>query len=231
MVSEWLAEARPDLKFPHEAPDAPDVHVAHCPERVLPGRIMVELVTNDRIVGGITPECARRAAEVYALFCKGEILFTGAETAEIAKLVENSFRDVNIAFANELAGVCETARTRRLGGHQAGQPSSPGQRSEARPRSRRPLHRGRPVVHRGGRSRANALIRAAREINDARPAERWSTRCPGLGHGNEAPIAASGWRSRPTSTTCARARQSRSSRPCAIALPDATILAVEPYVD
>ncbi len=106
-VSEWIAAARPDLKLPHEAPDSPDVHVAHCPERVLPGRIMVELVTNDRVVGGITPECARRAAAIYELFCQGEILFTDAESAEMAKLVENSFRDVNIAFANELANVCD----------------------------------------------------------------------------------------------------------------------------
>ena len=107
MVCEWIAAARPDLKLPHEAPDHPDVHIAHCPERVLPGRIMIELVTNDRVVGGITPECARRAAQVYALFCKGEILLADAESAEMAKLVENSFRDVNIAFANELAAVSE----------------------------------------------------------------------------------------------------------------------------
>ena len=106
-VSQWIASVRPDLKMPHEAPDSPDVHVAHCPERVLPGRIMIEIVSNDRVVGGLTPECARRAADVYALFCRGEILFTDAESAEMAKLVENSFRDVNIAFANELAGVCE----------------------------------------------------------------------------------------------------------------------------
>lgn len=106
-VSEWIAAVRPDLKMPHDAPDSPDVHVAHCPERVLPGRIMIELISNDRVVGGLTPECARRAADVYALFCRGEILFTDAESAEMAKLVENSFRDVNIAFANELAGVCE----------------------------------------------------------------------------------------------------------------------------
>lgn len=106
-VSEWIAAARPDLKLPHEAPDAPDVHVAHCPERVLPGRIMIELVTNDRVVGGITPACARRAAAVYELFCQGEILYTDAQSAEMAKLVENSFRDVNIAFANELANVCD----------------------------------------------------------------------------------------------------------------------------
>lgn len=107
-VSEWIAAARPDLKLPHDAPDNPDVFVAHCPERVLPGRIMIELVENDRLVGGLTPECAERAAAVYALFCRGEIVRTDAECAEMAKLVENSFRDVNIAFANELANVCES---------------------------------------------------------------------------------------------------------------------------
>jgi UDP-N-acetyl-D-mannosaminuronic acid dehydrogenase len=106
-VSEWMAAVRPDLKLPHEAPDNPDVHVAHCPERVLPGRIMIELVTNDRAVGGLTPACAKRAAEVYNLFCKGEIFYTDAESAEMAKLVENSYRDVNIAFANELAAIAD----------------------------------------------------------------------------------------------------------------------------
>lgn len=106
-ISEWLAQARPDLTFPHQDPENPDVHVAHCPERVLPGRIMVELVENDRAVGGLTPKCAERAAEIYRVFCRGEIVLTDAASAEMAKLVENSFRDVNIAFANELAQICE----------------------------------------------------------------------------------------------------------------------------
>jgi UDP-N-acetyl-D-mannosaminuronic acid dehydrogenase len=106
-VSEWIAETRSDLTLPHIQTKDPDVCVAHCPERVLPGRIMIELVTNDRLVGGLTPECSRRAAEVYRLFCKGEIVLTDAQSAEMAKLVENSFRDVNIAFANELATICE----------------------------------------------------------------------------------------------------------------------------
>jgi UDP-N-acetyl-D-mannosaminuronic acid dehydrogenase len=106
-VSRWLAEERPDLRFPHDHPDDPQVYVAHCPERVLPGRIMLELITNDRLVGGLTEECARRAAELYRVFCRGEVVVTDAPSAEMAKLVENSFRDVNIAFANELAEVCE----------------------------------------------------------------------------------------------------------------------------
>lgn len=106
-ISEWLGELRPDLRFPHEHAN-PDVHVAHCPERVLPGRIMIEMVTNARVVGGLTPTCAAQAAAIYGLFCEGEIVLTDAASAEMAKLTENSFRDVNIAFANELANVCES---------------------------------------------------------------------------------------------------------------------------
>ncbi|KGN34568.1 UDP-N-acetyl-D-mannosamine dehydrogenase [Knoellia sinensis KCTC 19936] len=104
-ISEWLSELRPDLTFPHQS-DTPDVHLAHCPERVLPGRIMIEIVANDRVVGGLTPSCAEAAAELYRVFCKGEIVLTDATTAEMVKLTENAFRDVNIAFANELANVC-----------------------------------------------------------------------------------------------------------------------------
>lgn len=84
-----------------------DVFVAHCPERVLPGNIMRELTHNDRIIGGITPECARRAARLYESFVEGEIHLSEATTAELAKLMENTYRDVNIALANELADVCD----------------------------------------------------------------------------------------------------------------------------
>ena len=104
-ISEWLAQARPDLTFPHDH-ESPDVFVAHCPERVLPGRIMIEMVSNDRVVGGISPHCAQKAAEISRIFCQGEILLTDATSAEMAKLTENAFRDVNIAFANELAEIC-----------------------------------------------------------------------------------------------------------------------------
>lgn len=86
---------------------APDIHVAHCPERVLPGHILKELVENDRIIGGITPEAASRAADLYRSFCNGQIHLTDSRTAELAKLVENSYRDVNIAFANELSLICD----------------------------------------------------------------------------------------------------------------------------
>lgn len=106
-VSRWIAELRPDLTLPTADEGLPDIHVAHCPERVLPGRIMVEMVTNDRVVGGITPQCAERAASLYRVFCQGEICLTDSASAEMAKLVENAYRDVNIAFANELSYVSD----------------------------------------------------------------------------------------------------------------------------
>lgn len=101
-MADWILAVRPDLSL-DGSEGRPVIHVAHCPERVLPGRVMIELVTNDRIVGGLTVEAAERAKELYQVFCQGEILLTDAVTAEMAKLVENSFRDVNIAFANELS--------------------------------------------------------------------------------------------------------------------------------
>ena len=84
-----------------------DVFVAHCPERVLPGRILIELVQNDRIVGGINEKSTKIAADFYNEFVSGKVLETDAKTAEMSKLTENSFRDVNIAFANELSLICD----------------------------------------------------------------------------------------------------------------------------
>lgn len=84
-----------------------EVHIAHCPERVLPGRILVELVENDRIVGGVNPLATKMAIEFYQSFVRGEVLSTDSRTAEMAKLTENSSRDVSIAFANELSLICD----------------------------------------------------------------------------------------------------------------------------
>lgn len=83
------------------------LYFSHAPERVLPGRIMIEMVENDRIIGGTTPEASELTRELYASFCNGELLVTDAKTAEMAKLTENAFRDVNIAFANELSIIAE----------------------------------------------------------------------------------------------------------------------------
>jgi UDP-N-acetyl-D-mannosaminuronic acid dehydrogenase len=101
-LGDYILGLRPDLSL-DGSDGRPAILLAHCPERVLPGRVMIELVTNDRVVGGVTPEAAELAASLYATFCQGEILLTDDITAEMAKLVENSYRDVNIAFANELS--------------------------------------------------------------------------------------------------------------------------------
>lgn len=106
----WLAELRPDLGFPaynKALGDRIDVHIAYSPERVLPGRVLIELVDNDRVIGGLTPACSQRAKELYSLFVQGTCFLTTARTAELVKLAENAYRDVNIAFANELSLVCE----------------------------------------------------------------------------------------------------------------------------
>jgi UDP-N-acetyl-D-mannosaminuronic acid dehydrogenase len=107
-LSQWLAALRDDLVFPHQGADKPiDVHIAHSPERVLPGRVLVEIVDNDRVVGGLTPACSEKAAELYKVFVQGECHLTNAWTAELVKLSENAYRDVNIAFANELSNVSD----------------------------------------------------------------------------------------------------------------------------
>lgn len=103
-----LSKLRPELSFPQRnSTSSCDVHVAYCPERVLPGRILTELVKNDRVIGGLSPSCAEVARKFYKLFVEGDCIATEARTAELIKLAENSFRDVNIAFANEMALVCE----------------------------------------------------------------------------------------------------------------------------
>jgi UDP-N-acetyl-D-mannosaminuronic acid dehydrogenase len=107
-VAEIIAELRPDLAVPrHGSTEECDIALAYCPERVLPGRIVTELVHNDRVIGGVTPACAERAAVLYSSFVKGDCLITSARIAETVKLVENSFRDVNIAFANELSMIAD----------------------------------------------------------------------------------------------------------------------------
>lgn len=107
LVEETLKELRPELFVTTSEAWQSKIHIAHCPERVLPGHIMRELVENDRIVGGTTPEATVKTVEFYNTFVSGEVLSTDARTAEMAKLTENSFRDTNIAFANELSMLCD----------------------------------------------------------------------------------------------------------------------------
>lgn len=106
-MARWMADERADLSFPTSHGELSDIRVAHCPERVLPGKVMEELVGNDRVLGGLTPKCGDAAAAFYRRYVRGECFVTDARTAEMAKLAENSYRDVNIAFANELSIICD----------------------------------------------------------------------------------------------------------------------------
>ncbi|MCA8981266.1 MAG: UDP-N-acetyl-D-mannosamine dehydrogenase [Planctomycetes bacterium] len=146
-----------------------DVHLAYCPERVLPGRILVELVENDRIVGGVDQASTEAAVEFYETFVRGEVIGTDSRTAEMVKLTENSFRDVNIAFANELSVIAAewgvsvwellrlANRHPRVNIHQPG-PGVGGHCIAVDPWF---------IVH--GAPESARLIRAAREVNDAKP--------------------------------------------------------------
>jgi UDP-N-acetyl-D-mannosaminuronic acid dehydrogenase len=100
-MASWIFSIRPELKD--------EIYLAYCPERVLPGRILFELENNDRAIGGINKESSEKAASFYSLFVKGDLHQTNARTAEMCKLVENSYRDTNIAFANELSMICDNA--------------------------------------------------------------------------------------------------------------------------
>ena len=106
-LRDLIAVRRPDLKCPGLTAETPDVSIAYCPERVLPGKILEELTNNDRSIGGITPRCARKALAFYKRFVRGTCITTDARSAEMTKLVENAYRDVNIAFANELSIVAD----------------------------------------------------------------------------------------------------------------------------
>lgn len=106
-MAAWLAASRPDLTFPQTHGEVSDIRIAYCPERVLPGQVLRELVQNDRVIGGMTQKCSQAAASLYQIFVEGECVITNARTAEMCKLTENSFRDVNIAFANELSIICD----------------------------------------------------------------------------------------------------------------------------
>ena len=107
-LMEWMWQERPDLSFPKlGTKEIFDIAVAYCPERVLPGNVVSELVENDRIIGGMTIYCSEKANDFYNIFIKSKCLITDSRTAELVKLVENSFRDVNIAFANELSLICD----------------------------------------------------------------------------------------------------------------------------
>ncbi|WP_129787067.1 UDP-N-acetyl-D-mannosamine dehydrogenase [Promicromonospora panici] len=229
-MADWILAQRPDLSTDGSG-DRPVIYFAHCPERVLPGKVMVELVTNDRIVGGLTPEAAQRARDLYQVFCQGEILLTDAVTAETAKLVENSFRDVNIAFANELSLVADKLgidvwELIRLANHH--------------PR----VNILQPGPGVGGHCIAvdpwfivdaapeeARLIRTAREVNDGKP--RWVLhKVLDAVAGIEFPVvAAYGLAFKPNIDDLRESPAVDIVREVATTFPHTTVLAVEPHID
>jgi len=112
-LGDIFAEERPDLSFPRyrDEDSQADIALCHCPERILPGQMLRELVSNDRIIGGMTLDCANKAAKLYQTFVMGTCYVTDSRVAELCKLSENAYRDVNIAFANELSIICEKLGT------------------------------------------------------------------------------------------------------------------------
>ncbi|MDR6987954.1 UDP-N-acetyl-D-mannosaminuronic acid dehydrogenase [Paenarthrobacter nitroguajacolicus] len=230
-LAEFILALRPDLSL-DGANGAPVVHFAHCPERVLPGRVMIELVTNDRIVGGITAEAAELAKSLYAVFCQGEILVTDDVTAEMAKLVENSYRDVNIAFANELSVISDKLgidvwELIRLANHH--------------PR----VNILQPGPGVGGHCIAvdpwfivaaspdeSKLIRTAREVNDSKP--EWvvdKVREAAESVGSEPTIAALGLAFKANIDDLRESPAIGIAASLADRLPSAKILVAEPHVD
>lgn len=228
-MADRILALRPDLSLNGRG-GLPIVHFAHCPERVLPGRIMIELVTNDRIVGGLTRKAAEKAQALYETFCKGEIMLTDAMTAEMAKLVENSYRDVNIAFANELSLISaeldiDVWELIELANHHP----------------RVDILQPGPGV--GGHCIAvdpwfivsavpeqAKLIRAAREVNDSKP-EHIISRVVAKAARFKAPnIAVLGLAFKPNIDDLRESPACRITQRLADELPDAQIAAVEPHI-
>ena len=232
-ATEFLAQtvlsARPDLTL--NPGSAQSIYFAHCPERVLPGRIMIELRTNDRIVGTLNGEAGERARELYELFCEGEFLMTDARTAEMAKLTENAYRDVNIAFANELSMIADGLDINvweliRLANHH--------------PR----VNILQPGPGVGGHCIAvdpwfivatdperSSLIRTAREVNDAKPGFVLDKLLPQAKRIADVQIAALGLAFKPNIDDLRESPARQIVGRLADELPQANIMAVEPNIE
>jgi UDP-N-acetyl-D-mannosaminuronic acid dehydrogenase len=233
----WLAQERPDLRFPrHGEGDATDVHIAYCPERVLPGKVVEELVSNDRVIGGLTPACSQRASEVYRVFVKGDLLFTDARTAEMCKLTENASRDAAIAFANELSVICDRLgidvwELIRLANHHPRvnimQPSAGvgGHCIAVDPWF---------IVH--GAPQESRLIRTAREVNNGKP--KWVARRILAAveehdrHNGVRPVCVAllGLAFKPDIDDLRESPAVEIARELRLLCPDARLLAVEPHI-
>ena len=229
LVAQTILAERADLTLEPNLPNT--VYFAHCPERVLPGRIMIEMRTNDRIVGAVNGDAAERARDLYQLFCDGEILLTDARTAELAKLTENAYRDVNIAFANELSLIADRLEVDvweliELSNHH--------------PR----VNILQPGPGVGGHCIAvdpwfivaaaedeARLIRSAREINDAKPEYVLDQIIPRAERFKEPRIAVLGLAFKPDIDDLRESPAMRITEALASRVPEGQVLAVEPHID
>lgn len=229
LVAQTILAERTDLTLEPNLPNT--VYFAHCPERVLPGRIMIEMRTNDRIVGAVNGDAADRARDLYQLFCDGEILLTDARTAELAKLTENAYRDVNIAFANELSLIADRLEVDvweliELSNHH--------------PR----VNILQPGPGVGGHCIAvdpwfivaaaedeSRLIRSAREINDAKPEYVLDQIIPRAERFKEPRIAVLGLAFKPDIDDLRESPAMRITEALASRVPEGQVLAVEPHID
>lgn len=229
LVAQTILAERTDLTLEPNLPNT--VYFAHCPERVLPGRIMIEMRTNDRIVGAVNGDAADRARDLYQLFCDGEILLTDARTAELAKLTENAYRDVNIAFANELSLIADRLEVDvweliELSNHH--------------PR----VNILQPGPGVGGHCIAvdpwfivaaaedeARLIRSAREINDAKPEYVLDQIIPRAERFKEPRIAVLGLAFKPDIDDLRESPAMRITEALASRVPEGQVLAVEPHID
>ncbi|MEO1922354.1 MAG: UDP-N-acetyl-D-mannosamine dehydrogenase [Sphingomonadaceae bacterium] len=190
-LRDLLASERPDLSFPEAGGLRHDVQIAYCPERVLPGNILQELIANDRVIGGLSEDCATRAKAFYEQFIEGKCILTDASSAEMTKLAENAFRDVNIAFANELANVAERLDLdvweviRLANRHPRVNILNPGPGVGGHCIAVDPWF----IVHSAPQD--TRLIRTARQVNDGRM-ERVVYRVMALAEEDDAPIACFG---------------------------------------
>lgn len=227
LMADRILAARPDLNPGGRSL----VDFAHCPERVLPGRVMVELVTNDRIIGGLSRVAAERARDVYALFCQGELVLTDATTAELSKLVENSFRDVNIAFANELSvvarkfGVDVWELIELANRHPRVNILQPGPGVGGHCIAVDPWF----IV--AGAPEESRLIRMAREVNDAKPEFVISDVIAKANRLKAPRIAALGLAFKPDIDDLRESPALNIVEALAQRLPDAEITAVEPHIE
>ena len=229
LVAQTILAERADLTLEPNLPNT--VYFAHCPERVLPGRIMIEMRTNDRIVGAVNGDAAERARDLYQLFCDGEILLTDARTAELAKLTENAYRDVNIAFANELSLIADRLEVDvweliELSNHH--------------PR----VNILQPGPGVGGHCIAvdpwfivaaaedeSRLIRSAREINDAKPEYVLDQIIPRAERFKEPRIAVLGLAFKPDIDDLRESPAMRITETLASRVQAGQVLAVEPHID